>query len=251
MSTPSAASTPIPNIAPLGGIIGDRARAAMLTALMGGRALTATELARAAAVTKSTASAHLTKLAQARLVTMERQGRHRYFRLADPHVAAAIEHLTGLAAHLCAPALETGPSDLALRKARVCYDHLAGDLGVLVYDSLHQQGFLRTSDDHPTLTDPGAAFCTNLGIDVATLARARRPLCLPCLDWSVRRHHLAGALGAALLTRFIALGWARPQRASRVILFSAPGELALRRRFVLSPRARLLPGFRDSLGRRG
>jgi DNA-binding transcriptional ArsR family regulator len=222
-----------PDLSTIASVIGDRARATMLAALMGGRALTATELANAAAVSKPTASAHLTKLADARLVAMERQGRHRYFRLADPQVAAAIEHLIGLADRAGASRLQTGPSDLAMRKARVCYDHLAGDLGVLVYDSLRHQGFLRTGADRPVLTDPGAAFCQTLGIDVAALARARRPLCLDCLDWSVRRHHLAGALGAALLTRFIALGWARPQRGSRVMLFSAPGELALRRRFVL------------------
>jgi DNA-binding transcriptional ArsR family regulator len=235
MSMPSAASAPAPtpNIAAIASVIGDRARAAMLTELMGGRALTATELARAAAVSKPTASAHLTKLAHARLVTMERQGRHRYFRLADPRVAAAIEHLIGLAERIGAAHLRTGPSDLALRKARVCYDHLAGDLGVLVYDSLSHQGFLRTTAARPVLTDSGSAFCETLGIDVATLSRARRPLCLACLDWSVRRPHLAGALGAALLTRFIALGWARPQRGSRVVLFSAAGELALRRRFAL------------------
>jgi DNA-binding transcriptional ArsR family regulator len=220
-----------PDIATVAGLIGDRARATILMGLMAGRSLTATELARAARVTKQTASSHLSKLVTARLVTVENMGRHRYFRLADHDVATVIEDLVGLAHRLGAIQVDSGPLDPALRKARVCYDHLAGDLGVLVFDSLKQQGCLRTAGKRVTLTERGAQFCHELGVDVATLERGRRPLGLACLDWSVRRPHLAGALGAALLKRFVALGWARPHRTTRVVAFSALGERALLARF--------------------
>jgi DNA-binding transcriptional ArsR family regulator len=217
-----------PDIAVIAGLIGDRARATILMGLMAGRALTATELARAAGVTKQTASSHLAKLVKARLAVMERVGRHHYFRLADPDVGAVIEGLMGLAHRVGAVQVETGPAEPALRKARVCYDHLAGELGVFVFDGLKHQGILAARDKELTVTAAGERFCRRLGIDVAALARGRRPLCLACLDWSVRRHHLAGALGAAFLSRCFALGWARRHRASRVVTFTAPGERSLR-----------------------
>lgn len=220
-----------PDIAAVAGLIGDRARAAMLMCLMAGRSLTATELARAAGVTKQTGSSHLSKLVDARLVAVESVGRNRYFRLADHDVGAVIEQLIGLADRVGAVHVDSGPADPALRKARVCYDHLAGELGVLVFDSLKQRGFVRADGTRPALTEDGARFCQAFGIDLADLERRRRPLCLACLDWSVRRHHLAGALGAALLGRCYALGWARPKKGTRVVLFSALGERALRARF--------------------
>lgn len=222
-----------PDIASVASLIGDRARATMLMCLMAGRSHTATELARAASVTKQTASSHLSKLVDAHLVAVESIGRHRYFRLADHDVGAVIEHLTGLAERIGAKRIDSGPRDPAMRKARVCYDHLAGELGVLVFDSLTQQGFLNFGGEGLALTTEGERFCGSMGIDLAAMERRRRPLCLPCLDWSVRRHHLAGALGGALLTRFFALGWARPQKGTRVVFFSAIGERALRQRFRL------------------
>ena len=224
-----------PGVAAIAGLIGDRTRATILMGLMEGRSVTASELARAASVTKQTASAHLSKLVDARLVAVANAGRHRYFRIADHHVAGVIESLVGLAHRLGATPIETGPSDPAMRKARVCYDHLAGDLGVLVFDSLSQQGYLRTGGAAPALTDKGERFCGDMGIDMAALEDGRRPVCLACLDWSVRRHHLAGALGAAILNRIYALGWARRQRGSRVVSFSAPGEQSLRARFTYRP----------------
>ena len=224
-----------PGVAAIAGLIGDRTRATILMGLMEGRSVTASELARAASVTKQTASAHLSKLVDARLVAVANAGRHRYFRIADHHVAGVIESLVGLAHRLGATPIETGPSDPAMRKARVCYDHLAGDLGVLVFDSLSQQGCLRTGGAAPALTDSGERFCDDMGIAVAVLEEGRRPVCLACLDWSVRRHHLAGALGAAILNRIYALGWARRQRGSRVVLFSAAGEQSLRARFKYRP----------------
>jgi hypothetical protein len=165
---------------------------------------------------------------------VERAGRHRYFRLAGPDVGAVIERLAGLAARMGTVRVAPGPPEPALRKARVCYDHLAGELGVLVFDSMTEQGYLTSRGEELTLTEPGERFCQRLGIDLAALERGRRPLCLACLDWSVRRHHLAGALGAAVLSRCYALGWARPHRTTRAVSFSALGERALRARFRYS-----------------
>jgi hypothetical protein len=128
----------------------------------------------------------------------------------------------------------SGPADPALRRARVCYDHLAGDLGVLMFDGMRERGLLRAAGKSVALTDAGARACREFGIDLAELERSRRPLCLACLDWSARRHHLAGALGAAMLRRFYALGWARPHRGTRVVHVTPAGERALRAR--LAPR---------------
>jgi len=220
-----------PDIAAIAKLIGDRARSTILMAMMTGRALTATELSRAAGVSKQTASSHLSKLVVAELVAVENVGRHRYFRLANHEVGTVIETLVGLAHRLGSVHVDSGPADLAMRKARVCYDHLAGDLGVLVHDSLRQQGFVRGDGRELTLTEKGERFAEDFGVDLAALERHRRPICLACLDWSVRRPHLAGALGAALLDRFFALRWAARQKGTRVVTFSAVGERALRQRF--------------------
>jgi DNA-binding transcriptional ArsR family regulator len=221
-----------PDIATVARLIGDRARATMLTCLLAGRSFTGTELTRAAGVTKQTTSSHLSKLVTAGLVAKERAGRQCYFRLADHEVGAVLERLTGLAQRTGAMRLDPGPPDPALRRARVCYDHLAGELGVFVFDSLTQQACLRVAGKQLTLTERGEQFCERWGIDVTALQRRRRPLCLACLDWSVRRHHLAGALGAAILSRCFALGWAKRHKTTRVVTFSALGERALRARLA-------------------
>ena len=223
-----------PSIVGIAALIGDHARAEILTALMGGQALTATELAGVAGVTKQTVSAHLAKLLEARLLAVESQGRHRYFRLADRDVAHLLESLMGVAFRAGAVRVRSSPREPALRKARVCYDHLAGELGVLVYDSLLQRRHLRAGGAAPELTPQGERFLGELGVDVRALEAQRRPLCRPCLDWSVRRHHLAGSVGAALLERCLALGWAKRAKGSRVVSFSDSGERALRKRFGLA-----------------
>lgn len=221
-----------PDLAAIAGLIGDRARANILLSLMEGRALTATELARAASITKQTASSHLAKLLDARLVSVEQAGRHRYHRLADDDVGLAIEQLIGLAARLDRKAVPTGPADAAMRKARVCYDHLAGEMGVMLFDSFERRGLLRRSGRTVALTPDGEEFITHQQIDLASMAMRRRPLCLPCLDWSVRRYHLAGAVGAALLDRCLALGWARREKNARTLVFSVVGERAFRKQLV-------------------
>jgi DNA-binding transcriptional ArsR family regulator len=227
-----------PNIVGIAALIGDHARAEILTALTAGQALTATELAQVAGVTKQTVSAHLAKLLEARLVAVESQGRHRYFRLGGRDVAQLLESLMGVAYRTGAVRLRASPREPALRKARVCYDHLAGELGVLVFDSLEQRRHLRTGDSGLQLTKTGQRFFAEIGIDLESLVSQRRPLCRACLDWSVRRHHLAGALGAALLARCFDLGWARRARGSRVVTFSTSGENALRQRFFLEKAGR-------------
>jgi len=220
-----------PSIVRIASLLGDPARAGVMSALMGGQALTATELAHVAGVTKQTISGHLSKLVDARLLAVEAQGRHRYFRLAAADVAELLETLAGVASRVGALPLQPGPRDPALRKARVCYDHLAGELGVMVYDGLVARRMIRAVDDGWTVTSRGEESLAAMGLDMAALREERRPLCRPCLDWSARRHHLAGALGAALLQRCLDAGWARRVRGSRVIAFSPQGERALRARF--------------------
>lgn len=223
-----------PSIARVAALIGDHARAEVLTALMADRALTATELAGIAGVTKQTISAHLAKLLEARLLAVEHQGRHRYFRLADPDVAGLLESLMGVAFRTGAVRLRSSPREPALRKARVCYDHLAGELGVLAYEALVAQRVLNPGAGGLRLTPSGSQWFERLGIDVSVLAGQRRAFCRPCLDWGERRHHLGGALGAALLKRIDDLGWARRSIDSRVIAFTAPGERAFRALFTAS-----------------
>jgi DNA-binding transcriptional ArsR family regulator len=216
-----------PNIARVASLIGEPARAEMLSVLMGGQALTATELAGAANVTKQTASAHLAKLLDARLLAVEAQGRHRYFRLADNDVAHLLESLMGVAFRSGAVRVRTSPREPALRSARVCYDHLAGDQGVQMLDALLRRRLVRKRNEALELTPSGENFLRGFGIDVAELAARRRPLCRTCLDWSVRRHHLGGSVGAALLQRMFALGWARRAKNSRVVTFTPAGTAAL------------------------
>ncbi len=215
-----------PDIALLGAMIGDPARANMLIALMSGKALTATELASEAGITVQTASSHLSKLEAAGLLQQRKQGRHRYFTLADEDVAEVLESLMGLAARRGLMRTRTGPKDPALRHARVCYNHLAGDLGVQLFDSLQQRDLLVGSETDFALTEAGRAFLDEMGIDVDALERERRPVCKSCLDWSERRTHMAGALGTAMLTRFMDLGWAERVPKSRVISFTAKGQKA-------------------------
>jgi DNA-binding transcriptional ArsR family regulator len=216
-----------PDIAVIAALVGDPARANMLTALMGGQALTATELAQEANVTIQTASSHLSKLGAGGLVAAEKQGRHRYFRLSGEDVAAILEGLMGIASRVGHLRTRLGPKDPELRRARVCYDHLAGEMGVRLFDRLIERGLLARDGKTLKPTKAGERWFRDFGIDLGPLARSARPLCRPCLDWSVRRSHLAGSLGAAILERFYAMKWAHPAAGSRHVVFSPQG----RRRF--------------------
>ena len=221
-----------PNIALVAALVGDPARANMLVALMDGRALTAKELAYAAGVSPQTASGHLAKLADGRLLACIRQGRHRYYRVASPLVARMLESITLVAAIEAPPRHRPhSPRDDVLRLARTCYDHLAGRLGVAIADALVARGAVVLSDDGGEVTTEGAAFLADrLTLDLAGIPR-RRTFCRPCLDWSERRWHLAGALGAALAERCFALGWVDRIRDSRAVALTPRGQIALRELF--------------------
>ncbi len=213
-----------PDIARIAALVADPARSSMLLALMDGRALTATELSGLAGVTKQTASGHLAKLVDGEVLAVEAQGRHRYFRLAGAHVAALIEALMVFSSD-AAPPVRTGPKEPALRKARVCYDHLAGEMGVALYDRARVAGWLT---DDLSVTEAGWSRFSAIGVSPESLPRSNRPQCRACLDWSQRRHHLAGLIGKATLDRLFALSWARRLPASRVVAFTPEGERRFR-----------------------
>jgi DNA-binding transcriptional ArsR family regulator len=216
-----------PDITIIASLVGDPARANMLTALMSGRALTASELAQEAGITPQTASSHLSKLEAGGLIEPEKQGRHRYYRLTGDDIAGLLEMLDGLAARVGHMRVRTGPKDPELRRARICYDHLAGDLGVQMLDSMRDQKLVRQKKQDIELTAEGTRFLEkNLQIAAEALAHPRRPVCKACLDWSERRHHLAGTLGAAMMNRFTELKWAArdPAPGSRVVNFTRSGE---------------------------
>lgn len=214
------------NLAEVAAVVGDPARANMLAALMDGRALTASELAFLARITPQTASAHLAKLTDSHLLAVTKQGRHRYFRLASPLVGRMLEGIMAVAAIEAPPRHRpASPKDAALRQARTCYDHLAGRIGVALADALTHEGHVVLSDDGGTVTDGGAGFFRSIGI---ALDRPRqRCFCRPCLDWSERRPHLAGALGAALADTAFERGWIERLRDTRAVAITPRGEDAM------------------------
>lgn len=232
-------------IAPAAALMGEPTRAAMLVALVEGRALAAGELAHRAGVSAATASAHLARLLDGELVKVIKQGRHRYYQLAGPDVAAAIEALSRLSAPTPqVNSLRQARDRDALRRARSCYDHLAGQVGVELYAALIGSGALTTRTgaasgnaagrgaDHETIDLVDKTPFANLGIDVDQLRHQRRAFIRGCLDWTERAPHLAGALGAALLGQMLALGWLRrPPNGGRGLLVTAEGARGLADRF--------------------
>jgi DNA-binding transcriptional ArsR family regulator len=214
-----------PDIARVASLVGDPARANMLSALMGGSALTASELALEAGVTLQTASSHLAKLTEGALLVVASQGRHRYYGLSGPDVATMLEAIMGVAATGPKRA-RPGPRDAKMREARVCYDHLAGDAGVALLDSLLCQRVVTRDKDSLTLGPGARMFCEVHDINMEALTRQRRTVCRACLDWSVRRSHLAGALGAAILNQVFREKWAYRDPKSRAILFTPKGRKA-------------------------
>jgi DNA-binding transcriptional ArsR family regulator len=213
-----------PDIAPIAALIGNPACSEMLIAMMAGSALTVTELAEEVGLALPTVSGHLTRLEHAGLVTVERQGRHRYFRLAGPDVAIAIEGIMPLAARAGHLRVRPGPREPELRHARSCYDHLAGNLAVKIFDNLLVNRILEPRGNALRLTPRGKHFFAKREIDIDALVRSRRPLCRSCLDWSERRSHLAGMLGAAIFDAILARQWAARDRRSRVVRFAKGGE---------------------------
>lgn len=219
------------DVAAVAALIGDPARAAMLDALLDPRGLPVGALAGAAGIARSTASGHLARLLRAGLVTVAPEGRRRVYRLAGPEVAAALEALAVIAPPRPAAGLRGVLRTQDLRAARTCYDHLAGALGVALAERLCVDGLLEPGD--LALTDAGSEAFAGFGIDVAALRAGRRPLTRACLDWSERRPHLAGALGAALTGELLRRGWLRRQPGSRAVALTRRGEDGLEAAFGL------------------
>jgi DNA-binding transcriptional ArsR family regulator len=220
-------------IAPVAALLADPARSTILWALSDGRTLPACELALLAAVTAPTISYHLEKLIAGRLVAAERHGRHRYYRLASPAVVGLLEALAIVAPPAPARTFRSGQAAKALRAARTCYDHLAGLLSVQVTEALVGRRCLAPAGRDYTLTRSGERLFDRLEVDVEAARAARRSFAVACLDWSERRHHLAGALGAALLDRMLALRWIERTPASRAVRLSDRGRRGLREHFGL------------------
>jgi len=232
--------TSLSTFAEVAALTGDVARAGMLRALMDGRALTASELAYVAGITPQTASGHLARMATAGLLKVEKQGRHRYHRLASPAVAQMIESIMQVASGpgSTRPPRVVGPKDAALRMARTCYDHLAGRLGVALADALVEGGYLELTTDGGLVTDAGVAFFGDLGIDLDALItrgkRSSRILCRPCLDWSERRPHIAGSIGAALCAHSFDEGWISRLNGTRAVAITSRGQRIFREEFGVS-----------------
>ena len=231
------------DIAATAAVLADASRARILLALGDGRALAASVLAAEAGVAASTASAHLAKLVDAGLLTVERHGRHRYYRLAGPEVADLLEALARVAPASPIRSLRQGTRAEAVRFARTCYDHLAGRVGTEVMAALLSRGVLAGGDGtfdpardrlssrgrgvEYELTEEGRPVLARLGVDVESLERSSRPLLRYCIDWSEQRHHLAGGLGAALTARLFDLGWLGRIDRSRAVLVTGPGRVGL------------------------
>ncbi|EPJ43507.1 MAG: regulatory protein ArsR [Osedax symbiont Rs2] len=223
-----------PDIAIVASLIGETTRARMLTALMGGKALTATELAVEADITAQTASSHLSKLVTGQLLIVRKQGRHKYFQLKGPKIAALLETLLNISTDIAStrPAVTTGPADPRLRAARVCYDHLAGELSVKLFDSLIVKKLIIQEAEQVQLTAQGQDFFADMGASIAP-SKSKRPLCKSCLDWSERRSHLAGITGQWILNDLFKQGWAHKDLDSRIVQFSQRGLRLFRKKYAI------------------
>ena len=221
----------VPQLAEVAQLVGDPGRANILSTLMDGRALTGKELAVVAGVTAQTASSHLAKLVERELLTVEKRGARRFYRLATPLVAQMLEGLMNVA--VTGPPRFRPPSriDDEMRRARTCYDHLAGELGVALADAMIERGYLVLDADAGELTAEGSGFLVDIGIDVTTPVRSRRAFCRPCLDWSERRPHLAGRVGAAIAQLGFERDWIRRRRVGRSVEITEDGIAAFKEIF--------------------
>lgn len=234
----------MPSIAAFAGtaaLVADPARAGMLAALMDGRALTAGEMARVAGITPQAASTHLARLAEAGLLAVARQGRHRYHRLASPAVAHMLEGIMAVAEVPSATPPRTGPRDAALRRARTCYDHLAGRLAVAMAEAMVARGQIELAEDGGAVTPAGHDFLRGLGLALPEAAPRRRLFCRPCLDWSERRPHVAGLVGAALCAHCLGAGWVRRLPGTRALDVTPEGWRRLAEAFGRGIEAARLP----------
>ena len=220
-----------PNIAALAATLADPVRAGIVTLLMDGRARTVTELGAAFGLAKASTSEQITKLTEAGFLKASRQGRHKYLTLAGPDIAHLVETMMTLAGHTAShlPARtirDPGPRDPALREARLCYNHLAGRLGVQLYQSLSTRGFLALGTGGLDLSAKGRTFCLSFGLTEPDLAPTRTPLCRDCLDWTERQSHLGGRLGRLILSRMETLDWFRRRPDTRALSLTRTGRHA-------------------------
>jgi DNA-binding transcriptional ArsR family regulator len=222
------------HLAEVAALVGDPARANIMCALLDGRALTAKELAYAANVTPQTTSGHLAKLTDARLLTVVKQGRHRYYRLTTPLVHQMLESIMAVAAHGPPRHRPSSRIDEPMRNARMCYDHIAGRLGVGLADALQTRGHVVITDETGEITEPGLVFLRDFGLDLAVAQKRKRMFCRACLDWSERRNHIGGAVGAALAERCADLGWTERLRSSRALAITAAGRRGFKDSFGLT-----------------
>jgi DNA-binding transcriptional ArsR family regulator len=215
-------------ISSLGSLLADPGRSAILLALLEGRALPAGELARAAAVSAQSASAHLAKLSRGGLITMQRDGRCRYYKLAGPRVANALEALGAISTVRPMAEYTAAKADQSMLLARSCYDHLAGRVGVALTEMMQKQRIIVTEGERDyRVTTRGAAWLSELGIEMESLNKSKRNVARRCLDWTERRPHVAGALGAALMQHFLAEGWLARMRESRALRVTQKGRQSL------------------------
>ena len=219
-----------PLIAEIAALVGDPARATMLSALLDGRALTAAELAYAARITPQTASTHLAKLTDVGLLSAVRDGRHRYFRLASPKVAQMIDGIMAVALENRPRYRPLSRQAQELRDARVCYDHMAGRISVDLADFFTDREYIIFGDEAAEVTPDGIRFLADFGIDLSGGPK-RRFLCRSCLDWTERRHHIGGAVGAAIANRLFDLHWTERIKNSRAVIVTQSGATGLWRTF--------------------
>jgi DNA-binding transcriptional ArsR family regulator len=215
-------------------LIGDPTRATIMWVLMDGKAFTATELAIASDTSPQNISMHLAKLVQADLLAVESQGRHRYYKFSRKEIAYAIEAMANLAPHRKEGKNAVAEESLPVRYCRTCYDHLAGKIGVAITDGLLKRRIIIADDDKFDLGKKGISFFTDLGIDINEVKKQRRLFAKPCLDWSERRHHIAGSLGAAMLDKMLSEDWIRRTKNSRAVVITAKGRKELCRYFGIS-----------------
>lgn len=220
------------NFVEVAALVGDTARATMLSALMSGQALTGSELSFLAQISRSTASEHLSKLTESHLVSFTKIGRFSYYRISSPLVALMMESITAVAAIELPSRYQPRSAHAdALRFARTCYDHLAGQLGVAITDFLVREGHLLLSDEGGELTLSGRDFLEDFGTDVTSKPRTARCFCRPCLDWSERRYHVAGRVGNEIWKRCLGLGWVSKARDSRALHVTPVGRIEMARLF--------------------
>ncbi|MGG4213447.1 winged helix-turn-helix domain-containing protein [Paenibacillus sp. FSL L8-0638] len=212
------------NVAMIASLVSEPSRAAILTALLDGRFHTASELAHMAGIKPQTASFHLAKMTEAHVVTVEKQGRHRYYGIQDPEVARVMESFLSIAPPVPIKSFKQASENEAIRLARTCYDHVAGQLGVQLMNFFMQKGILSEDQDGLHITDQGETFFTDFQIDLTKTRQKRRSFSHKCLDWSERRHHLAGALGSAILDRLFELNWIERLPTTRAIRITAEGK---------------------------